>query len=207
MMARQSLGIIGAGLISLMVFAGGCERSEPVSSISQPKVNSSVQIEATEEPQVARAVVPARQPSVMQIDQQSHEFPPARLMVEPRSSGVNAILYSDDPPEAIRRDYTGNSFYLQMELDIPEAGAIGRAVWDYRARTAQPTDSPMGIFLEGRKYQLQPLAAQARFERLEDQTMIWLNGTFVMFNPDEDRSVFRTVPISAVMPVEIDRRR
>src|SRR4030095_180099 len=93
-------------------------------------------------------------------------FPPARMRLEDDGQQVVAMLFSDDPKEALKNNYAGNSFYLRMELDVADIAELPQAQWRYQAPSAADhDDSPYGIFLVGRKDQLEPFDVRATFRR------------------------------------------
>jgi hypothetical protein len=120
--------------------------------------------------------------SFMTIDGKVYSFPRAMLRLRQSGSGVSALLYTDDPPAALLDNYTGNSYYLQMNLDIPDAARIGSAKWLFKAPSSERVDSPDGIFLSGHKIELQPLDVQVRFDGTEPVVTISLVGRFLLLN-------------------------
>lgn len=106
--------------------------------------------------------------SYIMIDHRVYAFPAARLRIRrPRQDGetVRAILFSNDPREAIQDDYHGNSFYLEMDLDTPDASQLASNPWIYRSPSSDRVESPTtGIFLDGTRQQIQPLDVRVDFD-------------------------------------------
>jgi hypothetical protein len=152
--------------------------------------------------------VVATQPasSLMNINGHMMTFPPARLRVESDGQNVVALLYSDDPREALKSNYTGNSFYLRMVLDITDPSKLPDASWNYTAPSSseREADSPYGIFLGGRKIALQPFKVSARFKTESDTTSALLIGNFQVLDDAPGRGPAQVLPVSAELPVRID---
>ena len=159
----------------------------------------------------AAAVEPASQPanSFMNINGHVTPFPPARLRLETDGQNVVALLYSDDPREALKRNYTGNSFYLRMVLDIADPARLADATWNYTAPsgTDREADSPYGVFLGGRKIALQPFKVSARFKLEGDLTTAMVMGNFQILDDTPGRGPAQILPVSAEMPVQVDVER
>ncbi len=188
---RVAVGV----LICLML---GCDRA-PVTSAttapaSAPSADHAITASATTQPQS----------SYMIIDQQRVEFPPAKLALRTKGGQVLALLYSDDPPNAIDDTYTGNSFYIEMVLDITDAAQIATARWTFRAPDSERADTSTGIYLDGRKRHLQPLDVSVEFEGGSSPIKVWLSGRFLMFDSAQDPSVpGKMMPIRAELDAEL----
>ena len=144
--------------------------------------------------------------SLMNINGHLTVFPPARLRLESDGQNVDALLYSDDPREALKRNYTGNSFYLRMALDITDPEKLADANWNYTAPSAgdREADSPYGIFLGGRKIALQPFMAGARIKVEGEETTVLLLGNFQVLDDTPGRGPAQVLPVSAELAVQID---
>jgi hypothetical protein len=139
-------------------------------------------------------------PSVIVIDNQRIEFPPAKLNLEVRDDKVHALLMSDDPPSAFSQNYTGNSFYIEMSIDdVDDVANVPGAMVQYQApQSTEPEDTPDGIFLEGGKKQLQPQQVKVEFESAGAGKMaVRITGTFSMFDTQDDSIPSRVVPVVA----------
>ena len=159
----------------------------------------------------ASAIEPASQPatSLMNINGHVTVFPSARLRLETDGQNVVALLYSDDPREALKRNYTGNSFYLRMVLDVSDPARLADATWNYTAPSGsdREADSPYGVFLGGRKIALQPFKVSARFKVEGDATTAMVMGNFQVLDDTPGRGPAQVLPVSAEMPVQIDVER
>ena len=161
----------------------GCSRSQTAGPTSQPTGNAQVS-SATIPPAAPPTTAPiVRTPATILIDQKPLPFPPAVLQIRNRDGQLMAVLMSDDPKEAINEDYHGNSFYLEMPLEITDEKDLADYVYRYDSPSSDRTDSPNGIFLDGNRQQLQPATMQVKFQGDENSMQILLSGQFLQFDP------------------------
>lgn len=140
----------------------------------------------------------------MLIDGRRVEFPPAKLAVRTRGGQVLAVLYSDDPPEAIHDSYTGNSFYIEMLLDIADPNELATAHWSFKAPSSDRTDTVTGIYLDGRKRQLQPSDVVVQFDGSTTPLTVVLRGTFLLFEASQDHTIpGRLVPVAGDLEANV----
>jgi hypothetical protein len=165
---RSFIGtIVGASLLLFM--AAGCDRS------SSPKQTRGQQ--ATTAP----TTIPATRPGScsMTIDGAATPFPGARLRISKDGDEWIGVLFSDDPAEAIRPDYQGNSFYLTMHLSgVGDDGKLNDARWTLQNTERAEGDAPEGIFVRGQQVQLRPINVKAAFEDRGAIVVVKLNGEF-----------------------------
>jgi hypothetical protein len=162
-------------------------KSSPATNPTTVPSTQPVSSTATTQPVAA---APATQPAYSQliIDGRTYNFPEAKLRVGKSGDHVIARLYTNDPKAALEDDYKGNHFDLQLRLeDIQVPQQVYMASWQYQAPSREYNDTPYGIFLEGMRYQLQPLDASARFLGTMLQVHIDLDGKFLVFD-DSDKS-------------------
>jgi hypothetical protein len=188
-MLRQNwpiLLVIAAGLLV------GCDNPET----SRPKQNPAPATQPTTEPATTQPITaaPATQPatepasSQLMIDGHAYKFAVAKLRVNKSGEHVVARLYTDDPKSALEDDYKGNNYDLLMRLDdIRNPQQVYMAVWQFKAPSREYVNAPYGIFLDGLKYQLQPLDVTARFLGTMFSVQVSLDGQFLMFD-DADKS-------------------
>jgi hypothetical protein len=125
--------------------------------------------------------------------------------LEQEDDKIVATLYSDDPKEALKPNYTGNSFYLRMPLEISDAADLPQAQWQYQARSgAERDDLPYGIFLRGRQTQLQPFDVRATFARDGNDVLVTLSGQFQIIDASTTRGPVRVTPVAAELNGRID---
>lgn len=191
-------------LVILVALSGvvllGCDRDpgrRPVAASMMPREDPATSAPATQ---------PLRPPSFITIEQQPYEFPPARLGLQVRDGRVLALLFSDDPRDAINRGYLGHSYYLPMNLDIGSIEELPEAVWSCRTSVADASDSNAGIFLEGDRVQLVPVDVQVSFEPLDErETVVILRGGF-RWKDDDRAAPPRIVGVSARLAAEVKVR-
>jgi hypothetical protein len=163
---------------------------------------------APELPGPATAPTTAPTAAFMHINNRIVMFPAAKLKLTDDGSKVIALLYSDDPPEAIKDDYSGNSFYLQMSLSISDVKDLGSAAWVHRSRSQEREDSPYGIYLSGRKVQLQPYEVRATFSGGDPTSAtVTIGGTFLMWNDADSTGLPQSVLVSGEIPARVDTQQ
>src|SRR2546423_1773151 len=169
----------------------GCDRSP-----AAPRARSTTAATAPASPAPAATAPPA---SAINVNGHSAVFPAARLRLEQEDGRIVALLFSDDPREALKDNYTGNSFYLRMELDITDARELEQAQWHFQSRSAsEREDSPYGMFLIGRKTQLQPFDVRARFARDGGTMIVHLAGQFqVIDTKATEKGLPQVIPVAA----------
>jgi hypothetical protein len=162
--------VICAATICLSLSVSGCDRQ----SARLPKA-STAQAAST-----IPTTLPVTRPSscVMSIDGIETSFPGARLRLMSENDEYTATFFSDDPAEAIRPDYQGNSFYLTMKLVGMEEGKLDQAKWVLQNPERAEGDSPEGIFIRGQQEQLRPLNVKAEFEDHGQLVIVKLSGEF-----------------------------
>lgn len=163
---------------------------------------------AAEVPPVAAAPQEPAAPTnlVLLIDDRLVEFPAARLHLTRTAEGVSARLYSDDPDEAIRDNYTGNSFYLQMPLAISDPNKVDQSSWTYKAPNSDKSRKPDGIYLDGTRTHLQPFDVEALFERegAPAGLKVEISGQFLTFDDADAPGTPRFVTVWGRLPVTVD---
>lgn len=186
-----------AGILSL----ASCDRAPIAMPATQP---------STAPAKTQAAAAPVAEPSIIVINQHRHEFPPAKMQLQTQEGRMVALVYSDDPRTAINDSFTGNSFYLQMPLEIADPAELNGAAWQFKAMESERQDSPYGIFLEGNRYTLQPMDVQAQFDKETPEggaTILWLSGTFRLYDAAAETSVGELVPVAAKLTPTLEQRR
>jgi hypothetical protein len=189
------------GSILLMgVLAIGCDRP------AEPVAQGNGDPPATQ-PTTAPAQQQPRPPSFIAIDGQPHEFPAARLTLQVRDGRVFALLFSDDPPEALHRDYLGNSYYLPMTLEIDSPAQLVDAMWVARRSETDEIDKAEGVFLRGDRYQLSPLDVEVAFEPLDArETVVLVRGLFRQTDTRNPHAPAQILPLTARLAAEVKVR-
>jgi hypothetical protein len=215
-----------AGAISLALLVAGCdgERSDTSAMVMQP---TPAEQGTTTRPTTAPAEEMAEDgtpvPVYISIDGEPYEFPPARLWLKRTGSHVRARLLSDDPPEALERDWKGDSFFFEMDMELPlvdgEAEAeidgevtaeeLASAEWIFRNESSERVDTRSGIFLGGHTH-LQPISVSVLFDPLPDgrTVMVTLVGVFADFDQSrpEEKTARRQVRVQAALPADAINR-
>lgn len=160
-------------------------------------------------------------PVHISIDGEPYEFPPAKLWLKRTGNHVRARLLSDDPPEALNRDWSGDSFYFELDMELPATEQIAShnsnddqvagelttedleaAEWIFRSESSERTPTKSGIFLGGASH-LQPISVSVLFDHVDQNTvMVTLEGIFADFDltrPSE-MTARRQVRVQAVLP-------
>jgi hypothetical protein len=179
-----------------------CDRTDPVTQPAPVPVDAEPATPAS-----SHSTTPTSLPTrtYIAIGGEPHAFPPARLRVTQNDDSVTALLYSDDPPEAVQDHYKGNSFYLQMSLDISDPADLHTTTWRYKAPNSERNDTPSGIFLEGSAIQLQPFDVFVEFTPEDNLLVITLTGEFLQFTATQPQNPgqMRTVAGQILTRVEI----
>jgi hypothetical protein len=188
--------IAGMTIVSAMA---GCDRP-PAQSVPAP---TTVPAPAATTTASAASTQPLN--SLININGHSTAFPPARMRLETDGQHLVALVFSDDPKDALKDNYTGNSFYLRMELDVDSTEKLADANWHYTAPSSgDREDSPYGIYLGGKKIQLQPYDVMGRFKITDGGTAVLLSGQFQVVEEATTRGPPQLVPVGADVPVRIE---
>jgi hypothetical protein len=182
----------------LLLVPLGCEKNPAhVAKKTEPATAPAVVATTEQSPAATKPSL-----SYMSINGRMVPFPLAKLRIDRKGSRVTALLFSDDPKDAINANYDGNSFYLEMVLDADEVDDFSTAMWTYKSRSSERQDSPYGIFLHGHKQQLQPMDVQALFEGGKVPTAVHVAGRFMSYT-DVENAPPDFVMVDAKLPVEV----
>src|SRR4051812_30832082 len=96
-------------------------------------------------------------PAAFVINDQRFAFPVAKLVTKTIDGGLRVTLFSDDPPEAVRDGYQGNSFYFRFVLDGDPADDIAGQQFAYRTSFAEKDETTSGLFIAGGRQTLRPI--------------------------------------------------
>jgi hypothetical protein len=203
------MNLRGAGLfvvaVAMWLAMAGCDRTPPPQA-AQP-ATAPVRVAIAPPPATTPATTTATsQPanSFVQINDRMTIFPPARLRIESDGQHLVALLFTDDPKDALKDSYTGNSFYLRMELDVDNVEELAQARWHYTAPSSgDREDSPYGIYLGGKKLQLQPYDVRGAFKVDGDATAVLISGQFQVVDDSTGKGPPQLVPVAANLPVRV----
>jgi hypothetical protein len=205
-MGHARLRILLELLLAAATAAGvcACDKRPATPTAAAPATSPSV---APTQPATTQA---ATRPAVtvMVIDGNRVIFPAARLRLEESGDHFNALLFSDDPPEAIRDTYQGNSFYIQMALDIDDAKSLPGAVWTHKAPSqSEREDTPYGIYLAGRKTQLVPYDVRAKFSADQPIKLMIAGQFMVLRDSARGTALPQTAVVAAEIPLKVDAEK
>jgi hypothetical protein len=192
-----------AGLLMVGMVLG-CEKPKggAIRATAQPTTRPAT----TDENLPATAPTTAPTTSHLMIGGQVVSFPRARLMLMQSQPEVVLLLFSDDPRDALDADYSGNRYYFELKLDIEDVERLAMADWHFRAPSIERADSPVGIFLEGDRKQLQPYEVDITFGQTDSQVTVAVNGQFLMFQAREQIAIPRTVAVQGILAAELETR-
>jgi hypothetical protein len=196
--------IVLAGGLHIGCDSGTPSAVKPVPTTAPTTAPSTTQPSASAD---APTLAPATQPatSELMINGQLYKFPVAKLRAEKFADHAVARLYTDDPKAALDDDYKGNRYDLQMSFDnVHEPQQVCMASWQYKAASHEYVNAPYGIFLEGMRYQLQPLDASARFLGTMLMVQIDLEGQFLLFDNSDKSAVPKTVFVKGMLLAPIE---
>jgi hypothetical protein len=166
----------------------GCDRTpahKPIVLNPTPRQNPAPTtrlVVATAPASTQAASQPAKKLSHMLVKGSWIEFPEAKLILHKEGDKLNAFLVSNDPPEVINPTYQGNRYYFEMALDtVDDVKNIAQAEFRYKAASAEPQDTPNGVFLDGDRQHFQPYDIQVVFDQEGDHLIADIRGQFLYF--------------------------
>lgn len=218
-MSRRAALLLIAAVTGTVV--AGCDRgsddappggSDPASVATTAPVSPRNGAGATTVPATSPATTQAAAESLINIDGNLVLFPAAKMRIDESDGKTIVRLFSDDPKgAALDANYEGNSFYLQIELDEPLDGGdvnnLDGVQLTYRALSSERDDSPYGIFLEGRRWILQPADVHIAFEGTGSPVNVRLAGTFLMFDSNDDTAKPHRANVAADLSATVQARK
>jgi hypothetical protein len=200
-------GTIGALCLCAAGLWSGCDRADASKKAIVLKTttrDAAVPVRATPKPASrpvasSQAAVNAKPQSFMMINGVWVEFNDARLVLKREEDNrVHAFLSSNDGAEVLKPDYQGNRYYFEMALDtLDDPKNLTLAEYRYKAASAEPVDSPNGIFIDGDRQHLQPYDIEVTFDRDGDKIVAQIRGQFIFF--PKDSKVGQWVPVMATL--------
>jgi hypothetical protein len=185
--------------ISVIAAGSGCDRGSTTSAPAPATQPAQVVSNTSISPATTQVV-----PSYIWLEDRRLEFPPAKVILRSKDDRLIALLFSDDPPNAIDDNYTGNSFYLELnDLECPEAGKLTGALWSFKAPNSERAESVNGIFLQGRRTHLQPFDVRIQFEGADSPVIVRLAGTFLQFDSEAPQTPGKLVAVRAELPADV----
>jgi len=197
--------------VGAAVVAPGCEKKVDKSIVLNPATRPAgmpasrpvaVAPPATKPSTTQRTAVVKH--SYMNIRGDWFEFPEAKLLLRKEGDHVVAFLTSNDPPDVLSPSYQGHRYYFELRMDtIDNTKDLAQAEFRYKAASAEPADSPNGIFLDGDRQHLQPYDIQVVFDRDENGKMIAdIRGQFLLF--PKGQLVGQMLPVMATLAAKAE---
>jgi hypothetical protein len=182
-------------LSALAAAAIGCDRS-PAPAPLPPA--------ATQPITAAPATVPARPAkAIFFVGDLPVDFPPAKIVFEPRDGDMRVVLLSDDPPAAARDRYMGNSFYFDLLLEkTTEADMDGAAVAFPESLGDGREDRDVtttGLFVDNGRQRLSPAGAKISFEKNGPDWNVRVAGAFRLTDARSPDAPPQGVVVNAVL--------
>lgn len=166
---NRSVQAIFTLLVLPVAFA--CDRKPEAAAAPAPAASQPVEKRIVERPAT-------RPVSMITISDRPVLFPPAKLVLQQNASGVTATLFSDDPPEAVKDDYRGNSFRFEISFDNATLDDVTGQQFVWKNSADDKPDSLTGIFLNGQQQSIQPLAATMTLMKVGQQWTANIGGEF-----------------------------
>jgi hypothetical protein len=144
-------------------------------------------------------VAPVRPPSFLTVDGKQVAFPAGKLAVLKNKPGDFRVrLCTDDPATALDPGYAGNSFLLDMKLNVDSVDKLNTASW-----TGGPNDSDTeaGLFLGGYRNPYHPQNVTVTFTGDPDDLSIYILGTFSHADPHDPFGPPRSVKVEGNLHV------
>src|SRR5687768_9021207 len=152
----------------------------------------------TTKPAAATQAANQKPQSFMMINGVWVDFSQARLILKREDSRVHAFLSSDDGAEVLKPDYQGNRYYFEMALDtLDDPKNLTLAEYRYKAASAEPIDSPNGIFIDGDRQHLQPYDIEVTFDKDGDKIVAQIRGQFLYF--PKGSTLGQMIPVMATL--------
>jgi len=147
---------------------------------------------------------PATRPvSIITISDQPVIFPAAKLVLQQTATGVSATLFSDDPPQALKDDYRGNSFRFVATYDGQSFDDISGQPFIWKTSAEDKRDTQTGIFLNGQQQMVSPTAATLTLTKVGQQWTANLAGEFQFVDNTKEDAAPLTVHAYAEMTAEL----
>ena len=208
-MVRRLAGMLLAAAVAAVALIGCEEQITPEPRVVPPAAGSNSAAPSTAPASTSPATTQAAATeSLINIDGNLVLFPAAKLRIDESDGKTVARLFSDDPKgAALDENYEGNSFYLQIELDPDDAKDLNGVQLTYRAPSSERDDSPYGIFLEGRRWVLQPADVRVAFEGSGSPLDVQVTGTFLMFDTNDPTAKPHRAKVLAKLSATVQARK
>jgi hypothetical protein len=114
-------------------------------------------------------------------------FAGARLRLLGKGEGpLVAVLFSNDPKEAITQKWQGNRYYFRMPLRVSDASKLDQSPYRLRVSRDDADETTEGVYLAGDRYHLEPIDLSVEFTPIGSQ--VWavsLGGLFKLYDNED----------------------
>jgi len=137
------------------------------------------------------------------------QFPPARLRVSGKADEqVTALLFSDDPKEAIDKDWAGDRYYFSMTLQQPvgEDKNLDGLDWFFIASPSEKEETGNGIFLHGDQFHLEPVQARVHFDGQAPHLLVRIVGEFLQYDTTNPNAPPKRCQVTGVLAPRVENK-
>lgn len=130
----------------------------------------------------------------------SVEFPRARLRLTGKGGhNVVALLYSDDPKEALKGNWAGDRYYFRMPLQVTDRRQVDGTQFRMVADLAETEETSNGVFLKGDQDHLEPVDLWVIFENQGPRTVASIGGLFKLSDADKPEAEPRWFQVKGIV--------
>ena len=209
--AKAAHRLMTLGVSAVLVIAVGCDDSSEQAKTPPPNQPAVVAPPTTlPSPELASAKLPAvpvssylwlrevPDPRKSQADVEpatatdtdpngvAVQFPRARLRLSGKGEDrMIAMLYSDDPKEAINKGWQGDRYYFRMPLRVGDVQQLDDAPYRMAVPFEGQDETSNGVFRMGDRYHMEPIDLMVRFEPEGSQVKIFLGGLFKQYDTSD----------------------
>jgi hypothetical protein len=137
------------------------------------------------------------------------QFPPARLhMTGKPDEPVTALVFSDDPKEAMEKDWAGDRYYFSMTLQttVGDDRQLDGLDWIYSASLTEKEETGNGIFLHGDQYHLEPVQARVHFDGQAPHLLVKIAGEFLQYDTTNPNSPPKRCQVTGVLAPRVETK-
>ena len=136
------------------------------------------------------------------------QFPAARLRLADNGDGrVSAMLFSDDPKEAINSNWAGDRYYFEMRVRANGVQNLDGAQWWHQHSPSEQEDASDGVFLKGDRYHLEPLNVVVQFDgRPGKDLRVRISGQFLQHDTTDPTVKPRLVMVQGLLEPKVETK-
>lgn len=134
------------------------------------------------------------------------QFPRARLRLAGKGDDkLVALLYSDDPKEAISKSWDGDRYYFRMPLPhVADAKALDGAPYRMSVALEGADETTNGVFLKGDRYHMEPVDLSVRFEVQGGLVTLYVGGRFKQYDTADVEAEPRWFHLQGIIQAAVD---